>query len=196
MKPVRQKAVRLLQLKPGDRVLDVGCGMGGSFPFLQGAVGATGEVVGVEISPEVTINARRRIDKNNWRNVQVIEAAAQTAELTGSFDGLLMFAAPDVFASSAALENILPHLKHGARIAFFGAKTSTAGPGTVLNPLLRFAVSRLSFPTTPSLAAEPWQVVAPFVEGLEIERYFFDSMFLACGTYAVGRNASTPCGSG
>src|SRR6266704_35622 len=73
IKPVRQKAVELLKLKMGDRVLDVGCGPGGSFPYLVHAVGQSGQVVGVEISPEISINARRRIEKNGWRNVQVIE---------------------------------------------------------------------------------------------------------------------------
>ena len=72
IKPLRQKAVQLLQLKPGDRVLDVGCGPGGTFPYLVDAVGPSGDVVGVEISPEVAINARRRIAKNGWSNVQVI----------------------------------------------------------------------------------------------------------------------------
>src|SRR6266487_7171898 len=74
IKPVRQKAVELLHLKAGDRVLDVGCGPGGSFPYLVHAVGQSGQVVGVEISPEISINAKRRIAKNGWRNVQVIES--------------------------------------------------------------------------------------------------------------------------
>src|SRR5881397_1912229 len=74
IKPVRRKAVELLHLKEGDRVLDVGCGPGGSLPYLVRAVGPSGEVVGVEISPEVTINARRRVEKNRWSNVQVVQA--------------------------------------------------------------------------------------------------------------------------
>src|SRR6266852_4627728 len=148
IKPVRQKAVELLKLKMGDRVLDVGCGPGGSFPYLVHAVGQSGEVVGVEISPESSINARRRIAKNGWRNVQVIEAAAQHVHLTGPFDGLLMFAAADVYASEEALENIVPHLRECARVVAFGAKRSSNQLGRDLNPFLRMLFN-LSFSTTP-----------------------------------------------
>ncbi|PYV92789.1 MAG: hypothetical protein DMG05_03535 [Acidobacteria bacterium] len=101
IKPLRQKAVQLLQLKPGNRVLDVGCGPGGSFPHLVHAVGAPGEV----ISPEVAINARRRIAKNRWSNVLVIEGDARTVELQGKFDGVLMFAARRTFT---LLRNLWP----------------------------------------------------------------------------------------
>ena len=182
IKPLRQKAVELLHLKQGDRVLDVGCGMGGSFPYLVDVVGPSGEVVGVEISPEVTINTRRRIEKNEWRNVQVMEASAQTVNLTGIFDGVLMFAAQDVFVSQEVLENILPHLRTNARVVVFGAKTSRNRLGWILNPFLRTAFSRLSFPTTPRPDYEPWRMLAKFVEKLDIEEYFFGWMFLASGS--------------
>lgn len=183
IKPVRQKAVESLNLKPGSRVLDVGCGPGGSFPYLIHAVGSSGEVVGVEISPEISVNARKRIAKNNWKNVEVIEEAAEDVQLTGMFDGLIMFAAPDVYASEAALENIFPHLKTGARVAAFGAKFSSNRLGGILNPVLR-TLYKLSFSTTPSPNYEPWEVLAKRVEKLEVEEYFFGSMFLASGSVA------------
>jgi ubiquinone/menaquinone biosynthesis C-methylase UbiE len=183
IKPVRLKAVESLNLKPGSRVLDVGCGPGGSFPYLVHAVGSQGEVVGVEISPDISVNAKRRISKNEWKNVSVIEAAAQDVELTGMFDGLLMFAAPDVYASDNALDNLLPHLKENARVAAFGGKFSSNRLGGVLNPVLRI-LYKLSFKTTPSPNYEPWELLAKRVERLEIEEYFFGSMFLASGTIA------------
>src|SRR5882672_7771942 len=99
IKPLRRKAVELLRLKHGDRVLDLGCGPGGSFPYLVQSVSPSGEVIGVEISPQVTINATRRIERNKWKNVHVINASAHTVSLTGMFDGALIFAAQDVFAS-------------------------------------------------------------------------------------------------
>jgi demethylmenaquinone methyltransferase/2-methoxy-6-polyprenyl-1,4-benzoquinol methylase len=181
IKPVRQKAVELLHLEVGDRVLDVGCGPGGSFPYLVHAVGQSGQVVGVEISPEISINAKRRITKNGWRNVQVIEAAAQDVHLTGPFDGLLMFAAADVYASEEALENILPHLRENARVAAFGAKLSSSRLGRVLNPFLRMLFN-LSFSATPRPDYEPWRILAKRVEKLDVEEYFFGLMFLCSGS--------------
>jgi ubiquinone/menaquinone biosynthesis C-methylase UbiE len=187
IKPVRQKAVELLNLKQGDRVLDVGCGPGGSFPYLVRAVGPSGEVVGVEISPEVAINARRRIAKNGWKNVQVIEADARTVHLAGTFDGALMFAAADVSGSQEALENIFPHLRENARVAVFGAKTSNNRLGRILNPVLQMLVSKLGFPTTPRPENEPWRSVAKRVEKLHVEEYFFGLMFLASGSVVIKR---------
>lgn len=187
IKPVRQKAVELLNLKQGDRVLDMGCGMGGSFPYLVRAVGPSGEVVGVEISPEVTINARRRIERNEWRNVQVIEADARTVHLTGTFDGALMFAAADVYASQEALENIFPHLRENSRVVVFGAKTSSNRLGRILNPFLKMLFN-LSFSTTPRPDYEPWRILAKYVEGLDVEEYFFGWMFLASGSVATKKD--------
>jgi SAM-dependent methyltransferase len=180
IKPVRGHAAELLELKPGDRVIDAGCGSGGSFPYLVDAVGASGEVVGVEISPVSAASAKRRISKNKWENVEVIESAAQTVPLTGAYDGLLMFAAADVYASDGSLENILPHLKTGARIVFFGAKFSRTRPGMILNPILQI-LFRLTFSTTPQPEYEPWLTINRYLEDLEVREYFFGSMFLAAG---------------
>lgn len=182
IKPLRQKAVKLLNLQQGDRVLDVGCGSGASFPYLVSGVGLSGEVTGVEISPEFSINARRRIEKNEWSKVQVIESAAQTVNLTGTFDALLMMAAPDVYASEEALENIFPHLRNNAKVVIFEAKTSRNPFGSILNPFFQMVFSKFSFPTTPSLDHQPWQILAKRLETFGVEEYFFGWMFLASGS--------------
>jgi len=191
IKPVRQKAVELPDLKAGDRVLDVGCGPGGSFPYLANAVGESGEVVAVEISPEISVNARRRITKNGWKNVHLIEAAAQDVHLTGPFDGLLMFAAADVYGSEEALENIFPHLRDNARVAAFGAKLSNKGFGTSLNPVLRMLFN-LSFSTTPRPDYEPWRVLAKRVQKLDVEEYFLGLMFLCSGSVVTKKALNEP----
>ena len=180
IKSLRQKAVQLLQLKMGDRVLDAGCGPGGSFPYLVDAVGPSGEVVGIEISPEIAINGKRRTEKNRWSNVQVMLADARAVELKGKFDGLLMFAAADVYASSQALANLFRYLKDDARVVAFGAKLSHRSLGKVFNLLFR-SLWKLSFSSTPALNHEPWAPLKNRVDELHVEEYFFGCMFLAWG---------------
>jgi ubiquinone/menaquinone biosynthesis C-methylase UbiE len=182
IKPVRKKAIKLLDLKNGDRVIDAGCGSGGSFPFLLNSIGQTGELIGIEISQATTINTRKRIARNHWRNVIVIKADAQKVTLSGKFDGLLMFAAPDVYASEKALSNILPYLKKTARVVFFGAKISDKKYGWILNGLISLAFTKLSFPSTPVLESKPWSIIEKYLENLVIEEYFFGWMFLAHGS--------------
>jgi len=183
IKPIRQKATALLSLRSGDSVLDVGCGSGGAFPFLVQAVGTAGKVVGVEISPASAAHARHRAAANGWSGVEVILSSAQDVRLTGPFDGLLMFAAPDVYASKASLAQLTPHLRAGARVVFFGSKVSKRRFGWLLNSALNFALTKLSLPTTPGLEAEPWRVASEQLGDFVVEEFFYGWMFLAAGTF-------------
>ena len=180
VRALRQTAVDALQLKPGSRVLDVGCGPGGSFPYLVEAVGTSGEVVGVEISPEVAINARKRIEANRWSNVQVVEGDANTVQLNGTFDAMLLLGAPDAYASPQAVENLLRYLKDDARVVAFGAKLSHRRLGRMLNLIPR-SLMKLSFASTPELSYEPWDVLAKRLAEVRVREYCFGCLFLACG---------------
>ncbi len=182
IKRLRQRAIHALQLKAGSRVLDVGCGPGGSFPYLLEAVGPSGEVVGVEISPEVAINARRRIQANRWSNVQVVEGDARTIPLSGNFDGMLLFAAPDVYASPLAVANLLQCLKDDACVVAFGAKLSRRRVGKVFNLLFRLLM-KFSFSSTPALNYEPWCLLENRLSEIHVQEYFFGCMFLVSGSY-------------
>ncbi len=187
IKSLRQKAVQMLALKPGDRVLDTGCGPGGCFPYLVRAVGPSGSVAGIEISPEVTINARRRIEKNRWSNVQVVTADVRTVKLQGGFDGLLMFAVGGVYASPQALDNLFPYLKKDARVCAFGVKLSHHRSGKIFNTFFRAMVSKLSFPSSPDfLNYEPWNLLEKRVGKLTVEEYFFGCFFLVWGSIDIG----------
>jgi precorrin-6B methylase 2 len=181
VRELRQRAVHALQLGAGSRVLDVGCGPGGSFPYLVEAVGPSGEVVGVEISPEVSLNARRRIEANRWSNVQVVEGDAKTVQLNGAFDAMLLLGAPDAYASREAVDNLLRYMKDDARIVAFGAKLSHHPLGKLLNWLSR-SLMKLSFSSTPKLSYEPWCVLEKRLAEVQVQEYSFGCMFLAWGS--------------
>ncbi len=180
IKPLRQAAVDALRLQPGSRVLDAGCGPGGTFPYLAEAVGTSGEVVGIEISPEVAINANNRIQVRRWKNVQVVQGDAKTVTLNGEFDGLVFFAAPDVYASPQALANLLPRLKDNAPVVAFGAKLSRRRFTGALNLLFQ-SLMRLSFRSTPALNHEPWCVLENWLGEIHLQEYFFGCIFLVSG---------------
>ncbi|MFF3737848.1 class I SAM-dependent methyltransferase [Streptomyces sp. NPDC002566] len=63
--PAYAAAVTELGLREGDRVLDAGCGTGRALPPLRAAVGASGAVVGVDLTPamlEAAVRAGRHRD--------------------------------------------------------------------------------------------------------------------------------------
>lgn len=63
--PAYEAAVADMGLRPGDRVLDAGCGTGRALPALRAAVGGVGVVVGADLTPamlEAAVRAGRDRD--------------------------------------------------------------------------------------------------------------------------------------
>ncbi len=56
-------------LKPGETVLDLGCGGGFDTFLAAGQVGAEGLVIGVDMTPEMIARARRNAEKNDFKNI-------------------------------------------------------------------------------------------------------------------------------
>lgn len=111
---LRQRAVAALDLRPGDRVLDIGCGNGASLPLLRRAVGPAGVVVGVDYVPEMLERARRNA---RLANAHLLRADAAQLPLRGEFDAALFclsyFVIPD---SLAALAQVWALLRPGGRV--------------------------------------------------------------------------------
>jgi SAM-dependent methyltransferase len=115
---VGRRVTDMLAPKPGERLLDIGCGCGQTTLTLAAHVEPGGEVVGVDISRPMLEVARQRGE--GVANVQFREADAQTAMLgTAAFDGVYSRFGVMFFADpTAAFRNILAALKPDGRLAF------------------------------------------------------------------------------
>jgi arsenite methyltransferase len=120
--PLRLRTIALLQLQPGDVVLDVGAGTGLSFQPLLQAVGSDGRVLAFEQSPQMFEQARQRVERAGWRNLWQDNAAAETVRLPQAPDAVLFNYVHDITRSLPALGNLLGQCKPGARIAMAGMK--------------------------------------------------------------------------
>jgi SAM-dependent methyltransferase len=88
VRPARERAVAALDLAPGDTAVDMGTGTGANLPLLRRAVGQTGQVVGIDLSPAMLERARRRIETNGWDNVSVVEGDVLDPPLDGPVDAI------------------------------------------------------------------------------------------------------------
>ncbi len=119
---VRERAIAALALRPGETVLDAGCGTGWCLPRLAQRVGAGGRVVGFDPSPDMLAIARGRIAPASQAAVHLVEARAETVELPGPVDAILFSYTHDIIRSREALANLLRQARPGARVAATSTK--------------------------------------------------------------------------
>lgn len=74
---VRGRAIDSLALSRGDTVVELGCGTGANFGFLRDHVGPEGQVIGIDVTPGMLEFADRRIAREGWDNVSVVQADAR-----------------------------------------------------------------------------------------------------------------------
>jgi len=103
--------------EPGDRVLDLGCGLGDSTVQLAELVGREGHVHGVDVAERMIAGARKDAARSGVPNVSFEVADVQVAQFADSYDyafarfGTMFFANP-----VAALRNVRAALRPGGRL--------------------------------------------------------------------------------
>src|SRR3972149_593845 len=73
-------------VRPGESVLDVGCGTGSLAIALKAEVGATGEVKGIDASPEMIEQSRRKAAKQGAAVEFVVAPIEELPFLEARFD--------------------------------------------------------------------------------------------------------------
>jgi len=174
----RDLLTRQLPLHSGDVVLDVGCGSGLCFPMLRSKVGARGGIVGIDESPQMVHQAHGRVADRAWRNVTLLTAPVQDAQIPVTADAALFCAVHDILQSPAALRNVFRHLRPGAWVAAGGGKW--AAPWLVPLNLATFALHQ-PFIRDFRGFDRPWRLLEKYLVDVRVTEVAFGTGYVVVG---------------
>lgn len=148
-RPLEEALCEAVAARPGARVLDIGCGTGGTTLAAARTLGGNGLCVGVDVSETMIAAARARAEGTGLEVEFVCADAAEHRFVPGSFDlmisrfGVMFFADP-----VAAFANLRRAGDAGAELRLL------AWRGREENPFMT-AAQRAAAPLLPELAPDP-----------------------------------------
>jgi len=181
---IRGKAVSRLELKPGARVLEVGCGTGRNLARLVQAVGEQGHVYGVDLSEGMLQEARELSIKAGWCNVTLIESDAIEYTLPELVDGVIFSLSYAVIPRHReALRRAWEHLRPGGRVVIMDAKVPSGLLGRLVHPFVVWA-SRATVLGNPDI--RPWEELREITDDVDYEQVQFETYYICRGRKPAG----------
>ena len=172
----RAKAVDRLDLRPGEHVLEIGCGTGRNLPYLSKAVGPHGHVYGVDLSPGMLARARALCDRNHWRNVELIESDAANYRAPAALDGVMFGLSYNTMPHHLlVLREAWAQLRPGGRLVIMDAKLP---PGLGGRLVLPFSLWLMKHTMLGNPLIEPWEDLARLAGSIEMEQFMFGSWYI------------------
>ena len=176
---IRRRAVARLGLKPGARVLEVGCGTGRNLAHLVRAVGARGRVYGVDLSEGMLREAADLSAKAGWQNVTLIRADATEYTLPEPVDGVIFSLSYAVIPRHReALERAWEQLRPGGYVVIMDAKLPSGFLGKLLHPFVVWA-SRATVLGNPDV--RPWDELRDLTDDAGCEEVQFETYYICWG---------------
>ncbi len=183
VKKYRQDTISALALKPGDAVVELGCGTGLNFAYVQRVIGPGGKIIGVDLTDAMLDVARDRVARENWTNVELVQADLAEWQFPVGVSGVYStFALTLVPEYDMIIERAARTLKPNGRLAVCDFKEPLGWPAW----LVRFA-AWLNKPFGVSLDLadrHPWESIKRHLTETEYKEYYFGVLYLCAGKKA------------
>ncbi len=172
--PFGDAALKAAAPLPGERVIDIGCGCGGTSITLAGLVGAGGSVLGVDVSQPMLEVARARAVQLACPQLAFREADAANADLPGGNDllysrfGVMFFSQP-----VPAFTHMRKALRTGGRCVFVCWRTPRDNPWAMTPLMAARKAMNVTPPPADPLAPGPFA----FADETRLRRILADAGF-------------------
>lgn len=190
----RERAIDLLRLQPGASVLDVACGTGRNFALLEQRITRSGSLVGVDRSTRMLRQARGRVARHGWENIQLVQTdvrqltpaqlrALGAAVPAAGFDAVLCTLGLSVIPDwEGAWQAMRAFVRPGGRIAVmdggYPARPGAEGEAVAIRPLA-WLICRIA---AADPRRRPWELVVRDTDDVTVERFAHGYVSTAAGT--------------
>ena len=150
---LRTAVVDALDPRPGDTVVEMGCGTGANLAALRDRVGPDGRVVGLDFASGPLRVARERAAR--WENVAVARADATRPPVARADRVLATFVVGMLAAPGAVVRSWVDRLAPGGRVALCDLARTTRPLARPFNPLFDAVVALSAPPGTRERTGDP-----------------------------------------
>lgn len=190
----RRRGIEALGLRPGDTVVELGCGTGANFAPVEAAIGPKGAITAVDLSKDMLEQARDRVRRHGWQNVTFVEADAAQYAFPDRVNAILStYALTLVPSYDDVIRRGAEALAAGGRFVVVDFKAPRAWPEVLLHaivPLLRpFGV------TLDLRTRHPWESLAEHLNLVVMEERYLGMTYIAAGESRTVRTSKgeAPC---
>ncbi len=177
----RKQAIKALRLHPGDTVVDVGCGTGLNFPWLQRAIGPTGRIVAVDLTDAMLDRAREQVAAQQWSNVELVQSDAAEFSFPQGVSGIISsFALTLVPGFDEVIRRGSAALLPGKRWVVLDFKLPNNRLAW-LAPLLERLLTRPFGGTLDMAGRHPWESMQKYLNSVTVSERFLGFAYIAAG---------------
>ncbi len=176
----RTRAVELLHLRPGAKVVELGCGTGLNFSRIMERIGPDGCLIGVDLSPRMLQCASERVRRAGWKNVTLVEADLGAFEIPSGIDAVLSTGVLGYIDNrERIIEAIAAALVPGGHLAVFDGKRPERMPSWMFQIFL--LVMRPFEVDHEYLTARTWESVERHFIATQFEEYYWGLLYISSG---------------
>jgi demethylmenaquinone methyltransferase/2-methoxy-6-polyprenyl-1,4-benzoquinol methylase len=179
----RSRAVELLHLKRGDRVVELGCGTGLNFRRIIEQIGPEGRIIGVDISSNMLASARERVERFGWKNIELVQSDIAAYDFPKEVNRILSVG---VFGYVAEYDHVIEAASHalvpGGRIVIVDGKRPERWPLWLLK--LFVGLWRPFGLTLDYFNRHTWESVERYFQETAFEDMYGGLLYISSGTAA------------